>query len=120
MKTYWGSGRILHEFLTSAVDGRGWSASHPDRFTPKERAPDIHWIGGWVGPRDILDAVVKKKIPSPRRESNPRTPILQPVQRYNTELYDNLFDKAFRDSVNKELAFPLVRHRGTFRYRYLC
>jgi hypothetical protein len=29
-----------------------------------------------VGPRAFLDAVVKKKIPSPRRESNPRTPII--------------------------------------------
>jgi hypothetical protein len=36
-----------------------------------------------VGPIAILDAVVKRKIPSPRRESNPRTPIFQPVaQRY--------------------------------------
>jgi hypothetical protein len=36
-----------------------------------------------VGPRAILDAVVKRKIPSPRRESNPRTTIVQPVaQRY--------------------------------------
>jgi hypothetical protein len=26
-----------------------------------------------VGPRAVLDAVVKRKIPSPRRESNPRT-----------------------------------------------
>jgi hypothetical protein len=24
---------------------------------------------GWVGPRTVLDAVVKRKIPSPRRES---------------------------------------------------
>jgi hypothetical protein len=32
-----------------------------------------HWIGGWVGPRAVLDAVVKRKIPIPRRESNPRT-----------------------------------------------
>jgi hypothetical protein len=29
-------------------------------------------IGGWVGPRVVLDAVVKRKIPSPRRESKPR------------------------------------------------
>jgi hypothetical protein len=29
-----------------------------------------------VGPRAVLDAVVKRKIPSPRRESNPRTPII--------------------------------------------
>jgi len=32
-----------------------------------------------VGPRAILDAVVKRKIPSPRRESNPRVPIVQAV-----------------------------------------
>jgi hypothetical protein len=25
-------------------------------------------IGGWVGPRAVLDAVVKRKIPSPHRE----------------------------------------------------
>jgi hypothetical protein len=31
-----------------------------------------------MDPRAVLDAVVKK-IPSPRRESNPRTPIVQPV-----------------------------------------
>jgi hypothetical protein len=36
-----------------------------------------------VGPRAVLDPVVKRRIPSPRRESNPRTPIVQPVaQRY--------------------------------------
>jgi hypothetical protein len=36
-----------------------------------------------VGPRVVLYAVVKRKIPSPRRESNPRTPIIQPIaQRY--------------------------------------
>jgi hypothetical protein len=32
-----------------------------------------------VGTRAVLDAVVKRKIPSPHRESNPRTPIVQPV-----------------------------------------
>jgi hypothetical protein len=32
-----------------------------------------------VGPRAVLDAVVERKISSPRRESNPRTPIVQPV-----------------------------------------
>jgi len=43
----------------------------PAAFTPKVRAPGTHWIGGWVGPRAVLVAV-KRKIPSPRRESNPR------------------------------------------------
>jgi len=32
-----------------------------------------------VGPRTIMDAVVKSKIPSPCPESNPRTPIIQPI-----------------------------------------
>jgi hypothetical protein len=32
-----------------------------------------------VGPRTVLDAVLKREIPSPHRESNPRTPIVQPV-----------------------------------------
>jgi hypothetical protein len=36
-----------------------------------------------VGPRAILDVVVKRKIPSPRQELNPITLIIQPVaQRY--------------------------------------
>jgi hypothetical protein len=69
--------------LTSALVGGEWSASCSGLFTPRERAPGTHWIGGWVGPRAVLDAVVKRKIPSPRRESNPRTTIIQPVvQRY--------------------------------------
>jgi hypothetical protein len=71
-----------HSF-TSALDGCEWSASRSSRFTPRERAPRTHWIEGWVGPRTVLDAVVKRKIPSSRRKSNPRTPIVQPVaQRY--------------------------------------
>jgi hypothetical protein len=42
-------------FFTSALDGGEWSASLSRRFTP-----GIHWIGGWVGPRVILDAVERK------------------------------------------------------------
>jgi hypothetical protein len=36
-------------------------------------------IGGWVGPRAGLDAVLKRKIPSPCRKSNPNHPIVQPI-----------------------------------------
>jgi hypothetical protein len=71
--------------LTSALDGGEWSASRPGRFTPWERAPGTPWIGGWVGPRAVLDAVVKRKIPSPRREPNPRTPIVQLVAQSYTD-----------------------------------
>jgi hypothetical protein len=52
---------------------------------PRERAPDTHWIGGWVGSRTVLEAVVKRKIPSLLRESNPRTPIVQPVAQRCTD-----------------------------------
>jgi len=48
------------------------------RFTPREGAPGTHRIGGWVDPRTVLDAGVKRKIPISRRKSNPRTPIVQP------------------------------------------
>jgi hypothetical protein len=83
MNAYWGNGGKLHAFLTSEPDGGEWSASRSGRFTPRERVPGTHWIGGWVGSRAVLDAVMKRKIPSPRRESNPRSPIVQPVaQRY--------------------------------------
>jgi hypothetical protein len=71
--------------LTSALDGGEWSVSHTSRFTSREIAPGTYWIGGWVGPRTVLDAVVKRKIPNPRRESNPRTPIVQPVAQRYTE-----------------------------------
>jgi len=60
--------------MTSTLDGGYWSDSRSGRFTPS-----TYWIGGWVGPWAILDAVVKRKIPSPRRESNPTTPIVLPV-----------------------------------------
>jgi hypothetical protein len=71
--------------LTSALGGGEWSASRPGRFTSRERAPGTRWIGGWVDPRAVLDAVVKRKIPSPRRELNPRTPIVQAVAQSYTE-----------------------------------
>jgi hypothetical protein len=72
----WGSGGIAPPFLTSALDGGEWPVSNPDRFTPRKMAPGPHWIGGWVGLRDSLDAVKKRKS-CPCRESNPGRPALQ-------------------------------------------
>jgi hypothetical protein len=95
MKAYWGVEVQLHAFLISALDGGELWASRPGHFTPRERALGIHWIGGRVGPRTGHDAVEKRKIPSPYRDSNPH-PIIQPVaQCYATELLSNffLFDK---------------------------
>jgi len=54
--------------LTSAVDGSQWSASRTGRFTPRERVPGEHCIGGWVGPRSGLDAVVKRTLQCKEKE----------------------------------------------------
>jgi hypothetical protein len=62
--------------LTSVLDGGEWLASCLARFILRERAPGIHWIGGSVDTRAGLDAVVKIKIPSLRRKSNPDLPAL--------------------------------------------
>jgi hypothetical protein len=59
MKTYGGVDVYTHVFLTLALVGVEWSVSRLDRFTPGERAPCTHWIGGWVGPRAGLDDMEK-------------------------------------------------------------
>jgi hypothetical protein len=33
--------------LILALVGGEWSTSRPGHFTPRERAPGTHWIGGW-------------------------------------------------------------------------
>jgi hypothetical protein len=42
-------------------------------LSPRERAPYTHYIVGWVATRAVLEAVVKRKIPNPYRESNPQS-----------------------------------------------
>jgi hypothetical protein len=79
MEGYWGSGAIASRILNLGARWGELSASRPGRFAHGEIAPGTHWIGGSVGPRAVLDAVVKRKIPNPRRESKPRTPIVQPL-----------------------------------------
>jgi hypothetical protein len=72
-----------------------WSALRSGHFAPREKAPGIHWIEGCVGSRADLVAVAKRKIPSPRWDSNP--PIIQPVaQSYTTELSRLLIVISFR------------------------
>jgi hypothetical protein len=71
MKAYCGSGSIAEPILSTRHEM--WSASRPGRFTPWGRSPFTHWIGGWVGPRAGLDMIVKRKIPSPCWDSNPRS-----------------------------------------------
>jgi hypothetical protein len=42
--------------------GCEWSASRPSHFTPWERAPSTHWIGGLVEPTAGLDDIEKRKL----------------------------------------------------------
>jgi hypothetical protein len=80
VKTYWGSGGRAPRILWPRhYYGGEWSASRPGRCIPREGARVTHWIGDWMGPRDGVDTVVKRRIPSPRRESNLDHPIVQPV-----------------------------------------
>jgi hypothetical protein len=61
MKTYWRSGDIAPQILDLGT--RWWivASFKPHPLYPQGRAPSIHWIRGWVGPRADLDAVVKIK-----------------------------------------------------------
>jgi hypothetical protein len=52
MKTYWGSGCIAPRIFGLGTRWRGWSASRPGRFIPRERAPCTYSIGGWLGPQN--------------------------------------------------------------------
>jgi hypothetical protein len=47
--------------LTLALNGGEQSASCLGCFNPGVRALGTDWIGGWVGPRSGLNAVVKRK-----------------------------------------------------------
>jgi hypothetical protein len=61
MKVYEGVDVKIPVFLTLALVGGEWSASRSSRFTPGDRYPSTHCIGGWMGPRTGLDDVEKRK-----------------------------------------------------------
>jgi hypothetical protein len=65
MEMYWGSGGIVPLILNFGTRWRVSGQLHPPAALLQGRDPGIHWMGGWVGPRAGLDAVVKKKFPSP-------------------------------------------------------
>jgi hypothetical protein len=94
MKMYWGVEVLRYTFSASALGGEWWE-SRPGCFTPVERTPGIHWIGGWVGSTAILEAVEKRKIPSPRRESNSNS--------YNPARSQSLHRLSYRGSYQYEL-----------------
>jgi hypothetical protein len=56
----------LHTFLTSAQDRGEWSASCPATLTLWKQ-PMVSLHNGWVGPRNSLNAAVRRKISVPVR-----------------------------------------------------
>jgi hypothetical protein len=74
----------MHVILTSALVGGEWSTSRPGCFTPEERAPGTHWIGGWVSPKASLNDVEKRKfLTLPGLELNPL--VVQPIASCSTD-----------------------------------
>jgi hypothetical protein len=71
IKTYWRSGGIAPSILWPRLWMEVSGQLHAPALYPQGRVPGTHWIGDWVGPRAVLDTVSKRKIPSPRRKSNP-------------------------------------------------
>jgi len=75
-KEHWGVEAQLHS-PTSAIDEVSGQPHIPATPPPWQSPPAP--IEGWAGPRAGLDMVVKRKILSPRQDSNPRTLIVQPA-----------------------------------------
>jgi hypothetical protein len=97
-----------HVFLTSAQVGGEWSASRPGRFSPKERAPGTHWIGGWAGPRDGLDDGREKSWPY--RDSNSDPSVVQSVaNRYTDCVIPASIEVKMRGSI-RLLPSPCLCH----------
>jgi hypothetical protein len=78
MENYWRSGGIPPRILDLRTRRR-WVVSFTSRplYTPG-KSPWYPLDRRLGGPRPFLNTVVKKRIPSPRRKLNPRTPIDQP------------------------------------------
>jgi hypothetical protein len=52
----------IYLFISTALDGGKWACSGHGRFTLTERAPNIHWIEGYVGLRACIDLLQERTI----------------------------------------------------------
>jgi hypothetical protein len=85
MKAYGGVEIYLHSFFDLGTRWRWVESFMPLPLYPQGKSPWYPLYRGLVGPRAVLDVVVKRKIPNPRQKSNPRTPIIQPVAQLYTD-----------------------------------
>jgi hypothetical protein len=85
MKAYWGNGGIALRILDLGIRWRWVISFTPRPLYPQGKSPWYPLRRNWVGPRTGLNAVVRRIISSPYRDSNP--PIIRPVAHlYTTEL----------------------------------
>lgn len=80
----------FHPYSTPAVDRVQLATSRSERFTPREDAPDTHWVRGWVGPRFAPNAVANRQICNPCRESNSGPPTRSLVNSGSLALADRI------------------------------
>jgi hypothetical protein len=96
-------------FLNFVLEGGLWSASCSCCYTPGERASSTCLVGGWVGPRDGLDAVEERNICS-CQESNPNSMLSRLWSICYTEPYEiGTFQLQVRYMA--ELTLPLWLHK---------
>jgi hypothetical protein len=79
MKTHWRSGGIAHSFLTLALEGGEWSVSRSGCFIPQRKSLRYLLDRMLGGLQSRSGRGGEEKIPSPCRDSNPETPIVQPI-----------------------------------------
>jgi hypothetical protein len=64
-----------YSFLTSALDGVSGQRHAPAAIYSRERTPDTHWTGGWVGLRPSLDTEARENVLCLCRGSKPDRPV---------------------------------------------
>jgi hypothetical protein len=108
MKKYCGNRGIAPLILNLGNRWKWLVSFTPRPLYPQGKSPWHPLDRRLMGPRAVLEAVVKKKIPSPRGESYPRTPTVQPIGQHYT-------DWAITALATK--TYPcLTKHRDTETY----
>jgi hypothetical protein len=79
MQTIRGEVYNYYSFLTSALDGGGWSASRPGRTLLPGKGHGTHWIGVWVGLKLVWTQRLEENYFA---SAGDRTPVVQSVVRH--------------------------------------
>jgi hypothetical protein len=113
MRAYGEVDVYIHTCFTSTLVGSEFSASRPCHFTPVERAPGTHWLGGCMGPRAGLDNVKKRKFLTLLKLE--MRPLGRPAR--NQSLYQLSYPGSSKEGYSIEkLASVVIYQNGTKLY----